>query len=165
MSSRITTITEAEYVNILKEAWETPLIIDECFPPKIARWIDYQAVLAGVPGTYISHPVLVTAAYCSQHAFVEVRIPPRPSSDSETPDELIAEEKEEQAVPEKKKLRIEEDEGSESSSSKSIEDLLSSLENSQNNNHNKKHKSSPVIMHREPMILYALVIGRSGNFI
>ena len=163
MSSRTTTITEAEYVNILKEAWETPLVIDECFPPKIARWVNYQAVLAGVPGTYISHPVLVTAAYCSQHAFVEVRIPPRPSSDSETTDELIPEEKEEQAVPEKKKSRIEEGEGSELSSSKSIEDILSSLENSQNNS--QKHKSSPVLMHREPMILYAMVIGRSGNCI
>ena len=201
-------ITEAEYIDILKNAWDTPLAIEECFPEKIARWIKYHAILTGVPNSYISHPVLVTTAYCSQHAFVEVRARPKPASPNSvlqamlaetptpTPTFIRSEEKlivndEEQTVPDKRR-KDETDgqmniwteglgagssksvnniisslqEGIGAESSKSVDDIISSLQMTQCiSNNDLKRKPASVLMHREPIVLYALVIGRSGNFL
>ena len=64
--------TEGEYKKILKEAWSNNLIIEDAFPSEIATWINQKAALGGVPASYIAWPLLVTAAHCSQHSFVEI---------------------------------------------------------------------------------------------
>ena len=36
------------------------------------KWISHHAIILGVPETYISVPLLVAVAYCSQHTSVKM---------------------------------------------------------------------------------------------
>ena len=103
-------VAESELGSVLRDCWEIELDVLKCFPPEVAHWIEYHAVLSGVPNTYIAWPLIVTTSYCTQHAIVEIKAPRKASA---TP-----------------------------------------IENKTRND---------VVLHREPLVIYALVVGRSGN--
>ena len=48
------------------------MITTDWFPSSIYEWIKHQATILGVPESYISIPLLVSVAYCSQHTTVNV---------------------------------------------------------------------------------------------
>ena len=104
-------VGEAECRKVLEKCWKQTFDAKECFPGEIYKWIRYESMLAGVPESYISWPILVCTAYCSRHATVEIEAPMKSESGSNP-------------IPNRKKR---------------------------------------VIMHTQPLILYALVVGRSGK--
>ena len=65
-------VDQSQYRNIIKNAWNVRFDVEECFPKELSYWIKYHATVVGVPTTYISWPLLITASYCAQHSFVQV---------------------------------------------------------------------------------------------
>ena len=106
-------VGEAECRKVLDKCWKQSFDAKSCFPADIYKWIRYQSMLAGVPESYITWPLLVCTAYCSRHATVEIEAPMKSDSHSDN-----------NPIPNRKKK---------------------------------------VIMHTQPLILYALVVGRSGK--
>ena len=65
-------IDEFQYKDALKESWKVPTVCKDWFLGEISKWISHHAIILGVPETYISVPLLVAVAYCSQHTSVKM---------------------------------------------------------------------------------------------
>ena len=70
--SKYQPIDETEYKECIKSAWKVELSTTDWFPSKITDWVNHHATILGVPDSYISVPLLVSVAYCSQHTTVNV---------------------------------------------------------------------------------------------
>ena len=68
--SKYQSIDEIEYKEAISKAWKVKLETKERFPKQIADWINHHTTIVGVPESYLSIPLLVSAAYCSQHATI-----------------------------------------------------------------------------------------------
>ena len=68
--SKYQPIDDADYKEAIRNAWKVKSITRDWFPQEIATWINHYATILGVPETYISIPLLVSFAYCSQHTTV-----------------------------------------------------------------------------------------------
>ena len=66
----IKSIEDFEYKESLKSAWGVKIESAKWFPKEVSDWIIYHSTILGVPETYISIPLLVSIAYCSQHSIV-----------------------------------------------------------------------------------------------
>ena len=66
----IRSIGDYEYKEALKSAWGVQIDSTKWFPKEVSDWIIYHSTILGVPETYISIPLLVSIAYCSQRSVV-----------------------------------------------------------------------------------------------
>jgi len=68
--SKYQPIEDLIYKEAIKNVWNFKTDTKEWFPKQIADWVIHHSTVLRVPETYISIPLLVCIAYCSQHCTV-----------------------------------------------------------------------------------------------
>ena len=72
MAKTYTPTEEATFKNIKENLWKIPQTTENWFPKQISEWIYEHSRRIGVPETYISVPLLITASHLSMHMKVQV---------------------------------------------------------------------------------------------
>ena len=68
--SKYPPIDDTDYKWVITNAWKVKYDTKTWFPNQVTEWVNHHSTILGVPETYLSVPLLVSGAYCSQHATV-----------------------------------------------------------------------------------------------